>query len=207
MGTEQAMQGTACGLDIAANRKARKWTAREMLGRALWETLRGPLFSWTPRPLWGWRRGVLRAFGAEIGRDVHVCPTVRIAIPWNLSIGDHAAVGDGAIVYSLGRVSIGAAATISQYAHLCAGTHDYTRKDMPLLKPGIHIGEGAWICAGAFIGPGVTVGSHGIVGACAVAVRDVSPWTIVGGNPARFIRNRPPLSQEQEPDSHDQISS
>lgn len=180
-------------IDIAANRKAQKWTPGEMLGRALWETMRGPLFSWTPRPFWSWRRAVLRAFGAKVGRNVHVHPTVRIAIPWNLSIDDNAALGDGAIIYSLGRISIGRNATISQYAHLCAGTHDYRRGDMLLLKPAIRIEEGVWICADAFIGPGVKVGAFSIVGARAVVTKDVGENVIVGGNPARVLRARPPI--------------
>jgi putative colanic acid biosynthesis acetyltransferase WcaF len=180
-------------IDIAANRKAQKWTSGEMLGRALWETMRGPLFSWTPRPFWAWRRAVLRGFGAKVGRNVHVHPTVRIAIPWNLSIEDNAAVGDGAIIYSLGRISIGLNATISQYAHLCAGTHDYRRSDMWLLKPAIRIEEGVWVCADAFIGPGVNVGAFSIVGARAVVTKDVAESVIVGGNPARVLRARPPI--------------
>lgn len=178
-------------LDIAANRRAVKWSGRELLGRALWETLRGPLFAWTPRPLWGWRRMVLRAFGAHIGREVHIYPSVRIAVPWNVAIGDEAAVGDRAILYSLGRISIGPQATISQGAHLCAGTHDYRRADMPLVKAPVAVGAGAWICADAFVGPGVSVGDRAIVGARAVAVGDVPAGKIVAGNPARVIRDRP----------------
>jgi putative colanic acid biosynthesis acetyltransferase WcaF len=180
-------------LDIAGNRRARKWSAGEMLGRACWEILRNPLFAWTPRPLWAWRRTVLRLFGATIGRDVNVHPAVRIEIPWNLSIDDNTAVGNGAILYSLGKISIGRDVTISQYAHLCAGTHDYRSSDMPLMKTPIQIGEGAWLCADSFIGPGVNVGSFAVVAARAVSVRDVDPWSIVGGNPARPIGRRPHL--------------
>lgn len=186
---------SAVSLDIAGNRRARKWTGREMAGRALWEILRGPLFAWTPRPLWGWRRMVLRAFGARVGREVHVFPSVRIAVPWNLTFGDEAAVGDRAILYSLGRIEIGAQTTISQGAHLCAGTHDYLQASMPLVKASISIGAGAWICADAFIGPGVSVGARAIVGARAVAVKNVEPGKVVAGNPARVVRDRPPVQR------------
>lgn len=123
-----------------------------------------------------------------MGREVHLHPTVRIAIPWNLRLGDYCAVGDGAILYSLGPINVGVRATISQGAHLCAGTHDWRRPDMPLLKPPIRIGDDVWICAEAFIGPGVTVGDGAIVGARAVAMRDVEGSTIVSGNPAREIK-------------------
>jgi putative colanic acid biosynthesis acetyltransferase WcaF len=176
--------------DVAANRRARKWSGRALAGRALWELLQGPLFAWTPRPMWAWRRMVLRAFGARIGRNVHLHPTVRIAVPWNLSVGPDAGIGDRAILYSLGPITIGAAATVSQNAHLCAGTHDFRRRDMPLIKPPVAIGPGAWICADAFVGPGVTVGEGAVVGARAVAMRDVPAWAIVAGNPARKVSER-----------------
>ena len=181
-------------LDIAANRGARKWSAAELLGRALWD-LCGPLFRWSPRQIWAWRTGLLRLFGARIGRHVHIHPSVRIALPWNLEIGDNSAVGDGVILYSLGLICLGADVTVSQYAHLCAGTHDYRRSDLPLIKAPIRVGEGAWICADAFVGPGVEIGAFAIAGARAVVVGPVEPWTIVAGNPARKIAARPRPTQ------------
>jgi putative colanic acid biosynthesis acetyltransferase WcaF len=112
-------------------------------------------------------------------------------LPWNLCIGSEASIGDGANLYNLGLISIGPGATISQGAHLCAGTHDYLRADLPLLKLPVVIGEGAWICADSFVGPGVRIGDYAIVGARAVAMKDVADWTIVVGNPARVIKSRP----------------
>jgi putative colanic acid biosynthesis acetyltransferase WcaF len=179
-------------LDIAANRRARKWSASELAGRALWETF-GFVFAWSPRQLWGWRVVMLRLFGARIGQGVHIHPSVRIAVPWNLEVGDHTAVGDGAILYNLGIITLGPNVTVSQFAHLCAGTHDHRRSDLPLVKAAITVGDGAWICADAFVGPDVNVGEFAIVGARAVAVSDVAPWTIVAGNPARAIGERPRL--------------
>lgn len=183
------MTDTHSQLDISANRKAAKWSRRELAGRALW-ALCHPLFAWSPRPLWAWRRQLLRWFGARIGRDAHIYPSVKITIPWHLTIGDETAVGDGAILYALGPVKIGRQVTISQYAHICAGTHDYTRVDLPLIKAPITIGDGVWICADAFVGPGCTVGDRAIVAARAVAVKDVAPGIIVGSNPARKIKDR-----------------
>jgi putative colanic acid biosynthesis acetyltransferase WcaF len=183
-------------IDIAANRRASKWTSAELIGRTLWAMTR-PLFLLSPRPFWGWRNFLLKLFGARIGRHVHIFPTVRIAIPWNLSVGDDAAIGDGAILYSLGLIHIGPAVTISQYGHICAGTHDYRRPELPLMKPPISIEEGAWICADAFVGPNVTVSAFAIVGARAVVTRDVAAGTIVAGNPARMISTRPPFLNAQ----------
>ena len=114
-----------------------------------------------------------------------VYPNVDIIIPWNLTIGEEATIGDRAILYALGRITIGARATISQGAHLCAGTHDYREPSFPLLKLPIVIGEGAWICADAFVGPNVIIGDFAIAGARAVVMRNVLPRAIVTGNPAR----------------------
>jgi putative colanic acid biosynthesis acetyltransferase WcaF len=176
-------------IDVFANRQARKWSRKEQIGRVAW-ALAGPLFRFSPRPFWAWRSFLLRFFGASIARDVHIYPNVQIEIPWNLEIGASAAVGARAILYSLGLIRIGPRATISQGAHLCAGTHDWRDPAMPLLKPPIEIGADAWICADAFVGPGVTIGDASIIGARAVVMRDVAPATIVAGNPAREIGKR-----------------
>jgi putative colanic acid biosynthesis acetyltransferase WcaF len=176
-------------LDVAANRRAAKWTRQELFGRFLWD-LAQPISRLIPRHFWGLRLCLLRLFGARVGRDVRVHRTVRIAIPWNLSVGDEAAIGDCVKIYNLGQVSIGAQATISQGAHLCAGTHDHRRPDLPLIKCTIEIGRGAWVCADAFVGPNVTVGDFAVLGARAVVIRDVPPGAVVAGNPARIVGQR-----------------
>lgn len=176
-------------LDIAAARAARPYTRREYMARALW-ALATPLFRFSPRPLFGWRRWLLRCFGAQIGRAVHVDPSARIVIPWNLQLDDGAAIGAHAWLYSLGPIHIGARATVSHRAHLCAGTHDYTDASLPLLRIGLSIGADAWVCSDAFVGPGVTVGEGAVIGAAAVATANVEPWSVVAGNPARFVKRR-----------------
>jgi putative colanic acid biosynthesis acetyltransferase WcaF len=121
---------------------------------------------------------------------VRVYPSTTIYFPWNLEAGDESAIGEQAFIYNLGRVTLGSRVTISHRAHLCAGTHDHTKPDFPLLRPPIVIGSDAWICADAFVGPGVTVGEGAIVGARAVAMKDVKPRSIVVGNPGRESKKR-----------------
>lgn len=176
-------------IDIAANRRAVKWSRTEQVWRVLFALAR-PLVRYSPRPLWGWRRLVLRVFGARIGAEVRIAPSASLTMPWNLVIGARAAIGEGATLYALGQIEIGADATVSQGAHLCAGTHDFRDPAMPLLKPAIRVGEGAWVCADAAVGPGVGVGELAVVGARAVVMRDVAPRVIVAGNPARIIGER-----------------
>lgn len=130
----------------------------------------------------------MRAFGAQVGANVCIYPSARITMPWNVTLGDDCAVGDRAILYALGPISIGPRSTISQGAHLCAGSHDITDPARTLIKPPITIQADAWICADAFIGPDVTVGQGAIVGARTVAMKTIEPYSIVAGNPARLIR-------------------
>ena len=177
-------------LSIEQNRQERKYSRREQVLRLLWGLVGWPLFRLSPRPCFGWRRFVLRRFGARVGRQVHIYPSVEIYFPWNLTIGGWSALGEGVRVYNLGPVTIVSRVTISQRAHLCAGTHDFRDPAMPLLKPPITIADQVWVCAEAFVGPGVTVGEGAVVGARAVVVKDVAPWTIMAGNPAREIGKR-----------------
>jgi putative colanic acid biosynthesis acetyltransferase WcaF len=176
-------------LEIQKNRETPKYSRPEIFRRVQW-AFGQVCFRFSPRPCFGWRRFVLRRFGAAVGREVHIYGTAVIYFPWNLRSGDWSSIGEGALIYNLGPVTIGKQVTISQRAHLCAGTHDYRKLDMPLLKPPIAIGDQVWICADAFVGPGVTVGEGAVVGARAVVTKDVEPWTVVAGNPARPIKKR-----------------
>src|SRR5262249_2508009 len=126
-------------LDIVANRRAKKYDGCELTARLLWQLAR-PLFRYSPRPFFGWRNWLLRCFGARTGRKARIESSVLIQYPWMLEVGDFAAIGERVIIYNLGKVTIGARATISQQAHLCAGTHDYTHPDMPLERLPITIG-------------------------------------------------------------------
>lgn len=108
-------------------------------------------------------------------------------MPWNVEIGDWSALGEDVLVYSLGKVRIGASVTLSYRSHVCAGTHDLNDPKLPLLKSPVSIEDGVWVGTEAFIGPGVTVMQGAVVGARAVVVKDVQPLQIVAGNPAHVI--------------------
>ena len=176
-------------LDIKENRAKQKYSLRIQIMRVVW-AVGNVLFRLIPRPFNAPRRGLLRLFGATMGGGVNIANTATIYFPWNLEIGEWSAIGEYAYIYNLGKVVIGEKSTVSQRAHLCAGSHDYMDPTLPLLTPPISIGNQSWICADSFIGPGVTIGEGVVVGARAVVVRDVESWTVVAGNPARFIKKR-----------------
>jgi putative colanic acid biosynthesis acetyltransferase WcaF len=171
--------------------RSRSRAPRAMLARRLlWSVVQGTLYRGSFHTFDGWRAWLLRLFGATVGPRCTIRRTSRVFYPWNLTMGTMSCLADRVEVYNLGPVTIGDRVVISQEAYLCAGTHDHRFKTMPLLTPPVSVGDDAWVCARAFVGPGVTVGPGAIVAAGAVALRDVAPWTIVVGNPATFLKKR-----------------
>ncbi|MEL6895277.1 MAG: acetyltransferase [Planctomycetota bacterium] len=173
-----------------SDRHRSPYSTKEKIGRVLWGVCAVTLFRFSPRPCWGFRIWLLRLFGGEVHGSARIHPTVRIFIPWNLSISANVAIGDRAILYALGPIAIGQRSTVSQHAHLCAGTHDFNDAQMPLVRPPISIGADVWIAADAFVGPGCSIGDGVILGARGVTMKDLSDWTIYAGNPARKIKDR-----------------
>jgi putative colanic acid biosynthesis acetyltransferase WcaF len=163
---------------------------RHRLLRAAWIGCWGLLASWTPPMLHGWRRTLLRLFGASVAKTARIHGSVRVWYPPNLTLGDNALVGPGVHCYSMAPIRIGADAVVSQRAHLCAGTHDVDDPHFQLKAMPIEIGAGAWVATEAFVGPGVAIGEGAVLGARGVTVKDLDAWGIYAGNPARFIRTR-----------------
>jgi len=163
---------------------------RNKSGRALWAIVWRLLFLPTPKVLHGWRRFLLRMFGATIGPGVHVHPSVRIWAPWNLEMGEHSCLAPRVDCYCVERICIGEHATVSQYTFLCTASHDYRQPHLPLVTAPITIGAGVWVCADVFVGPGVQIGDGAVVAARSTVVRDVTPWTVNAGNPARMLKAR-----------------
>jgi putative colanic acid biosynthesis acetyltransferase WcaF len=174
----------------AEARHSSPYSTREKVGRLLWAIVQATIFRYSFHNWYGWRAWLLRRFGANVHPESIVRRTARIECPWNLTLGKNSCLGDGAIAYCLGTITIGERVSISQYAHLCAGTHDYTDPAMPLIRPPIVIENDVWIATEAFIGPNVTIGRGAIVGARACVYKDCKPWMIYGGNPARAIMPR-----------------
>jgi putative colanic acid biosynthesis acetyltransferase WcaF len=156
--------------------------------RAIWNLAWLVLFRPTPIPLHAWRRQLLRLFGATIGKGARIYPGARIWAPWNLVLEDDSCIANGVDCYSVAEIRLNRGALVSQYSHLCSASHDYTHEDFPLVAAPILIGTRAWVAAGAFIGPGVRIGERAVVAARAVVVKDVGPWVVCGGNPAKAIK-------------------
>jgi putative colanic acid biosynthesis acetyltransferase WcaF len=133
--------------------------------------------------LHGWRRSLLRFFGAKIGEGSKIAPSCRIWAPWNLVVGDYTALGDGVDCYNVGTITIGYKVAISQRSFLCSATHDPGSLLRPLVVKPIVIQNHAWVAAESLILPGVTIGEGAVIGARSVVTRDMAPWYICVGMP------------------------
>lgn len=160
------------------------------LTRVVWGLTWLLLARFTPPPLHGWRRLILRLFGAKIGRGARVHASVRIWLPANLELGDNTLIGPGAYLYNQGRITVGARTVISQGAHICASTHDIHDPNFQLVVRPISIGEQAWVAAEAFVGPGVTIGDRAVIGARAALFQSADADGVYSGNPAQWVKSR-----------------
>lgn len=163
---------------------------KNRIARIAWDAVWLLLFRPSPKVFHGWRRLLLRAFGAKIGKGAHPYPSAKIWAPWNLEMADHSCLAPAVDCYCVAPVRLGERATVSQYSFLCTASHDIADPAMALVAAPIVIGKDAWVAADAFIGPGVSVGEGAVVGARSAVFKDVPAWTVVGGNPAKPIKQR-----------------
>ncbi|MGZ3885471.1 MAG: colanic acid biosynthesis acetyltransferase WcaF, partial [Bacteroidia bacterium] len=141
-------------------------------------------------PFYAQRRALLRLFGAEIGRGVVIKPHVNIKYPWNLKVGNNVWIGEKVWIDNLVMVELQNNVCLSQGAMLITGNHDYTKSTFDLITGKIVLQEGAWVGAGAKVGPGTTLGSHAVLTMGSVASGTLEPYSIYQGTPAVKIKNR-----------------
>ena len=156
----------------------------------LWWIVQALLFRPSPQFMYGWRRFLLRSFGANIGKGVMLRPTVRTQFPWKVSIGDHSWVGDDVVLYSLGVITIGRNAVVSQKSYLCAGSHDYTQPDFPIVGLPVVIKDECWLATDVYVAPGVTIGKGTVVGARSSVFKSLPAGMVCMGSPAKVVKRR-----------------
>lgn len=156
----------------------------------LWWIVQSSIFAWSPQFLYGWRRFLLRAFGAKIGANVLVRPSARFTYPWKVSIGENSWIGDEVTIYSLDDIHIGSNSVISQKSYICAGTHDYTDESFPLVGGKIHIDDMCWLATDVYVAPSTRIGRGCIVGARSTVLSDLPELSICVGTPAKKIKSR-----------------
>jgi putative colanic acid biosynthesis acetyltransferase WcaF len=176
--------------DLSLARLPPGFRGRPAIVVQLWWIVQATLFGLSPHALFGWRRFLLRLFGCKVGRHVRVRPSVRIYFPWKVTLDDWCQIGDAAEIYSLGPIHIGAHATVSQGAYLCGGSHDIHSPAFDIYALPIRIEPEAWVCAQAFVFPGVTVGRGAVIAARSVLKQDAVPYGVYAGSPASLRGDR-----------------
>lgn len=156
----------------------------------LWWCIQASLFAWSPQFMYGWRRFLLRLFGAKVGNHVLIRPSAKITYPWKLQIGDYSWIGDNVELYTLGEILIGTNTVISQRSYLCTGSHDFSSPSFDIFQKPIHIGNQVWIATDVFIAPGIAIGDAAVVGARSTVLQDLPEAMICYGNPAKPIKPR-----------------
>lgn len=166
------------------------YSVENRVRRAVWNLCYAAFFRLSPRPLHVWRSMLLRLFGAKLGPNCHFYPKCRVWAPWNLECEEAVGVGDEAELYNPSVLRIGSHAVISQGAYLCGATHLYNEPSFRLVSYPMTIGAYAWVCARATVSPKVNVGYGAILGLGSIATRDLEPFGVYAGAPARKVRER-----------------
>lgn len=156
----------------------------------LWYIVHASIFKMSPQVLYNWRRFLLRIFGARIGKNVKIRPSVKNIFPWKLNVGDNSWIGDDVDLYSLGEIFIGKNVVISQKSYLCTGSHDLLSEDFRIFANAIIIEDQCWIGADVYIAPGVSIGKGTVVGARSSVFNSLPPNMICKGSPAKAIKCR-----------------
>lgn len=169
------------------NKLSRKNQIARFIWNIVWTIFARPF----PRSIGNkWRILWLRMFGAKVSWKAVVYSSVKVYMPWKLQMDDYACLAPEVDCYNVDWVKIGAHSTVSQKTYLCTASHDIYKSDMPLITAPIIIEDQVWIAADAYVGPGVTIHQGAVVAARAVVVKSVEAWKVVGGNPAKVIKDR-----------------
>ena len=156
----------------------------------LWWLIHTLFFKTSPQVFYGWRRFLLRLFGAKIGKDVIIRPSASITYPWKVIIGDYSWIGDDVVLYSLGEIEIGNNVVISQKSYICGASHNYLKNDFPIFAKKVTIEHECWLATDVFVAPGVTIGKGTVVGSRSSVYKNLPENKICMGSPAKIIRPR-----------------
>lgn len=156
----------------------------------VWWVVQCTAFRLSPQIAYGFRRWLLRTFGAQVGRGAVIRPSVKITYPWNVVIGEHAWLGDDVVIYSLGSVAIGDNSVVSQRSYLCGGDHDYRDPSFAIRASPVTIGSGVWIASDVFVAPRVTIADGAVIGARSSVFSDMPANMVCMGTPCRPVKSR-----------------
>ncbi len=176
--------------DLRLHRVPKGFRGRNKIVVQLWWIIQASLFAWSPQIFYGWRRFLLRLFGAKIGKGVLIRPSAKFTYPWKVSIGDYSWIGDECVFYSLGNITIGKHVSIAHRDYFCTGLHDIHSISFDIMQKPIVIEDECWIPNDVFVGPGVTIGKGCVIGARSSVFKSLPAGMICIGTPAVPIKER-----------------
>ena len=166
------------------------FSAKNKIERSVWGVFHFFFFRPSPDPCHSWRIFLLRLFGARIGPNCKIFPTCRVWLPKHLVMEGDSTIGPEVNIYNMALVTLMRGSIISQHSTLCTGSHDYTKKSLPLLISPIVLEPLVWVCSEAFLLPGVTIGEGSVVGCRSVVTSSLPAWMVCAGNPCRPLKRR-----------------
>lgn len=176
--------------DLSKHKVPEGFRGRNLLVVQLWWLAESTLFACSPQFMYGWRRFLLRLFGANIGKNVLIRPSVKVTYPWKVSIGENSWIGDETVFYSLGEISIGRNVSVAHKVYFCTGLHDTSKVSFDILQKPIFVEDECWIPNDVFVAPGVTIHRGCVIGARSSVFQDMPEGMICYGNPAKPIKKR-----------------
>lgn len=144
-------------------------------------------------PLNSSRLTLLRAWGADIGRNTAVHHGLQVRAASRLTVGEDVFIAENVILDARGSLHIGSHVSINSCAQIWTAQHAWNLEGFPYVESPVRVGSFTWISAGSIILPGVSIGEGAVVAAGSVVTGDVPAWCLYAGNPARKVRDRSKL--------------
>jgi putative colanic acid biosynthesis acetyltransferase WcaF len=176
--------------DLSKHAVPKNFRGKNVIAVQLWWIIQSTLFGCSPQFMYGWRRFLLRLFGAVIGKKVLIRPSTKITYPWKLSVGDFSWIGDDTVLYNLGQINIGKNVAIAHRVYLCTGIHNYQNISFTIGQKPIRIEDEVWLPNDVFIGPGVVIGKGCVIGARSTVLKNMPEGMVCYGNPAKPVKKR-----------------
>ncbi len=177
--------------DIRYSEYSNKLSLNNRIGRLIWNITYVFLFRPFPTKLFRiWHVQILKIFGAKIGKNCTFNNKAKLWAPWNLIMESNSLIDSNCNIYNPGIVHLMSQTVVSFNVTIITASHDFQSLKHELIIKPVLIEEYVWIASEAYIGPGVKIGQGAVIGARSVVVKNVDPWTVVGGNPAKYIKKR-----------------
>lgn len=164
-----------------------KWIKIKLL---LWRIVNITIFRYSPFFCRKFRVLLLRIFGARIDWSCSINRLAEIDGPWYLTMGYQSSLADHVWIRCRAPVTIGKHCIIGREVAIMTGSHRLSSPRFELVTAPVDIKDNVWIATRGFVHKGTTIGEGAVIGACTVVSGVVEPWTVVGGNPAKFIKER-----------------